>query len=392
MHESSGFESKRLAVLIAGGGIGGLMMGVLFERAGIPYQIFERAREIKPFGAVTSINASIQPALEQLGLLEEITKHAYPCSSINLYNNTLDRLGSIYVKDTKEITGYENLMISRKKLSDILLKRIPTYKISYRKRIIGTNETENKVVIHCSDNTSYAGTILIGADGACSSVRQLLYTRLREQGLLPKKDTKDFGVSYVSIAGVARPHPRKFTQLQDEFPSYESVVGLGGMCWGIVALPNNEVSWNINIQLTEKEASSQRSNGTNWTMEANTGLLKKLSDLPSPWGGSMGDLINMTPLELRSKAIVEEKLFETWYHSRTVLIGDARHKMLVTSGLGTVNAIQDAVVLSNCIYDMPDSSPRSIAMAFQEYFEQRYQHAKKVFKSSHVLSGIIKGQ
>ncbi|KAF8985395.1 hypothetical protein BGZ46_004507 [Entomortierella lignicola] len=295
--------------------------------------------------------------------------------------------------------------------------RIPTYKISYRKRIIGTNETENKVVIHCSDNTSYAGTILIGADGACSSVRQLLYTRLREQGLLPKRDTKDFGVSYVSIAGVARPHPRKFTQLQDEFPSYESVVGLGGMCvgvivessgactidlysvyantaqlWGIVALPNNEVSWNINIQLTEKEASSQRSNGTNWTMEANTGLLKKLSDLPSPWGGSMGDLINMTPLELRSKAIVEEKLFETWYHSRTVLIGDARHKMLVTSGLGTVNAIQDAVVLSNCIYDMPDSSPRSIGMAFQEYFEQRYQHAKKVFKSSHVLSGIIKGQ
>ncbi|KAG0009788.1 hypothetical protein BGZ80_002049, partial [Entomortierella chlamydospora] len=162
--------------------------------------------------------------------------------------------------------------------------------------------------------------------------------------------------------------------------------------WGVVALPDKEVSWNINIQLTESEASSQRSNSTNWTTEANTGLLKKLSDLPSPWGGTMGELIDMTPAEMRTKAVVEEKLFTTWHHSRTVLMGDARHKMLVTSGLGTVSAIQDAIVLSNCLYDMPDATPMSIEMAFQEYFDQRYQQAKRVFKDSHMLSGIIKGQ
>lgn len=37
-------------VLIAGAGLGGLFLGILLERAGIPYEIFERSSEIRPLG------------------------------------------------------------------------------------------------------------------------------------------------------------------------------------------------------------------------------------------------------------------------------------------------------------------------------------------------------
>lgn len=37
-------------VLIAGAGLGGLFLGILLERAGIPYEIFERSAELKPLG------------------------------------------------------------------------------------------------------------------------------------------------------------------------------------------------------------------------------------------------------------------------------------------------------------------------------------------------------
>lgn len=37
-------------VLIAGAGLGGLFLGILLERAGIPYEIFERSIEIRPLG------------------------------------------------------------------------------------------------------------------------------------------------------------------------------------------------------------------------------------------------------------------------------------------------------------------------------------------------------
>lgn len=40
----------RPKVLIAGGGLGGLTMGLLLHKAGIPFEIYERATDIKPLG------------------------------------------------------------------------------------------------------------------------------------------------------------------------------------------------------------------------------------------------------------------------------------------------------------------------------------------------------
>lgn len=40
-------------VLIAGAGLGGLFLGILLERAEIPYEIFERSAEIRPLGKDT---------------------------------------------------------------------------------------------------------------------------------------------------------------------------------------------------------------------------------------------------------------------------------------------------------------------------------------------------
>ncbi|KAF9301805.1 hypothetical protein BGZ91_009490, partial [Linnemannia elongata] len=35
-------------VLIAGAGLAGLFLGILLEKAGIPYEIFERSAQIRP--------------------------------------------------------------------------------------------------------------------------------------------------------------------------------------------------------------------------------------------------------------------------------------------------------------------------------------------------------
>jgi len=50
MASSSQTDKKTPVVLIAGAGLGGLMLGMVLEKAGIEYRIFERALKVKPLG------------------------------------------------------------------------------------------------------------------------------------------------------------------------------------------------------------------------------------------------------------------------------------------------------------------------------------------------------
>lgn len=43
-----------IRVIIVGAGIGGLMLGILLQRMGVTYQIFERAPKVKPLGKAWS--------------------------------------------------------------------------------------------------------------------------------------------------------------------------------------------------------------------------------------------------------------------------------------------------------------------------------------------------
>lgn len=51
-------------------------------------------------------------------------------------------------------------------------------------------------------------------------------------------------------------------------------------------------------------------------------------DFPVISGGdklvTMGDLIDWTPKDLITKVMLEEKVFETWYDGRVVLLGDGK--------------------------------------------------------------------
>ena len=66
--------------------------------------------------------------------------------------------------------------------------------------------------------------------------------------------------------------------------------------------------------------------------------------------------------------------------------------MLPSAGLGAVSAIQDAVILSNCIYDMDNTSLEQITAAFADYKEQRYPHAKEAVISSANIGTLLYGQ
>jgi FAD-dependent urate hydroxylase len=69
-----------------------------------------------------------------------------------------------------------------------------------------------------------------------------------------------------------------------------------------------------------------------------------------------------------------------WHKGPVVLIGDAAHATSPSAGQGASMALEDAIVLAQCLRDLPDHTA-----AFQRFDELRRARAERVVKSSRQL-------
>jgi 2-polyprenyl-6-methoxyphenol hydroxylase-like FAD-dependent oxidoreductase len=81
---------------------------------------------------------------------------------------------------------------------------------------------------------------------------------------------------------------------------------------------------------TKAESDKEKIRNPEWAPETSTEMIEKVKDFKTPWG-TLGDLFDQTPKDKISRVFLEDKLFETWTHGRTVLIGDAAHKVILNS-------------------------------------------------------------
>ncbi|KAF9900794.1 hypothetical protein BX616_002500, partial [Lobosporangium transversale] len=281
-------------------------------------------------------------------------------------------------------TGYESLLFERPKLYDVLLKQIPSEKITMGKRVLKIEEKDDQVIIHCADNTSFEGDIVVGADGAYSSVRQSIYKRMENMGTLPKSDKDGHSIGSICTVGVAQlPDLEKYPSLQANRSSFAVTLGENLRSCSIISVPGNRVCWALGKQVSSQtEPNDEKFRNNEWAIsQANDSMLEEFRSLKCPWGGTMGELIDLTDKNLISKVFLEEKLFKTWYFGRTVLIGD-----------GAINAIEDAVIIANCIANMTDKTQKSVDEAFKSYYRQRYHPSQKSYQRSSIWHRVNYGQ
>ncbi|KAG0054779.1 hypothetical protein BGZ83_010455 [Gryganskiella cystojenkinii] len=382
-------------VLIAGAGIGGLFLAILLDRAGITYEIFERGSAIKAMGSIMGINANILPVFEQLGLYDELKSISLPSNGIEFLNAKLERIASIDISATHEHTGYPYHLFRRGALMDLLVSKVSMDKIHFNKRVVwAEHNSNNGVYIRCEDGTSYDGDILIGADGAYSAVRDALYRTVHCAGLLPVKDTKEMNKGYICLVGTTiQLDPERFPLLEPSQSNFFQILG-GDSPYSISIfnVPDNRVCFLVVRQLASAaQCEEEKYNGIPWEPERALEMMEEIKDFKLPYGRTLGDLFFHTPNESISRVYLEDKLFKTWNHGRIALMGDAAHKLLPSAGQGAVCAMQDAVVLVNCLYDMPSWGPLDIAAALKDYRDQRYPQVKIQVENSNRNAIIFHG-
>jgi hypothetical protein len=80
------------------------------------------------------------------------------------------------------------------------------------------------------------------------------------------------------------------------------------------------------IQLGLDKTSEKDAKALDWESQDNKTMMDETRHFKTIYG-TLGDLFDATPMERISKVYFEDKLFETWNHDRTVLIGDGKSKL-----------------------------------------------------------------
>ncbi|KAF9378065.1 hypothetical protein BGX21_003005 [Mortierella sp. AD011] len=383
-------------IIIAGAGLGGLTLAILLEKASIDYEILERATTLKPIGSAISLVPNVMPLFEQLGLLDELKEISMECMSGGIYKDSpngenLGFLSKIDISTLKELTGYASIIMSRPDLHALLLSHVPSHKIHLGKRVLSISQrSENGVLVRTSDGSTHVCDILVGSDGAYSGVRQSLYNLMKKEGCLPNSDGEDMKVCDMSILGTTNSIDPSIVPLsKDGLSRSNTILGYKNPhSWRYFEVPGNRICWRVNTQLQSQSFSrSDAFKSSEWGSESNGSIQEDWRSFKLPLGPdnsyiTIGDLINSTENDNVTKVMLEEKLYTTWHHGRAVLMGD-----------GAINAMLDAVILANSLYEIAkDATYSNIRSAFEEYYNERFPQAKADLESSRRVAGIVSGQ
>ncbi|KAG0368291.1 hypothetical protein BGX24_002880 [Mortierella sp. AD032] len=391
---------EKPTVIIVGAGLGGLMLGALLEKSGVPYIIFERATTVKPLGSAMSIGPTLLPIFQQIGVYDDILAIGKYMTHTETFKETLEPYKPQDYRAIEEYTGYGHYIVARPKYYDVISKTVPAHKIHFGKRVTNITEKDNKVTVHLSNNETFEGDIVVGADGAYSFVRQNMYEKLLAKGNLPASDQEDLPFNVICLVGQTKPlDDKEFPCINNETSQFRiTLADDKPYSWATLTTSQNTLCYMLMNHLpktstkAEVDKKNQDSENSGWGPEAAQTMIDETRHFPIEFSDgkkhTLGELYDLTPKELISKVSIEEKVFTTWHSGRVVLMGDACHKLNPSGGHGAVTAMHDAIALANLIYAMPTKTQEDITTIFEEYHKERLPAVMESFENSQVMSKL----
>ncbi|GAB2282616.1 hypothetical protein Dimus_017155 [Dionaea muscipula] len=326
--DGSAVPERRLRILVAGGGIGGLVFALAAKRKGFDVVVFERdisaIRGEGQYRGPIQIQSNALAALEAIDMdvADEIMRAG--CITGDRINGLVDGIsGSWYIKfDTFTPAVERGLpvtrVISRMMLQQILACAVGDDAIINESNVVSFEDDGNKVTVLLENGKSYQGDLLVGADGIWSKVRENLFGA---QKAVYSGYTCYTGIANFVPADIESVGYRVFLGHKQYFVS--SDVGGGKMQW---------------------YAFHEESPGG---VDDPSGKKPRLLQIFGGWCDNVVDLILATDEE----AILRRDIYDRtpklgWGKGRVTLLGDSIHAMQPNMGQGGCMAIEDGYQLA----------------------------------------------
>lgn len=344
---------RKLKVLIAGGGIGGLSTALALLKQGLDVEVYEQAAELREVGAGIQISPNGNRALHSLGVFERLKQLSTEadCKEIRLWNTgktwKLFDLGDEAIRRY----GFPYMTVFRPNLLQVLADAVRQLKpdaIHLGVRCTGVSQSQTQVTLEFENGDKVVGDALIGADGVHSKIRAALFgadkplfsgmvawRTLVPMEVLPSYMARNVATNWIGPGGHVVHYPLNGGKVMNFVGTLE------GNTW-------TSPPWNAPA-----------------TVEECTAAFKG-------WHADVHAMIGKAPSILKW-ALCGRNFLDHWTRDRVTLLGDACHPTLPFLAQGAVFTIEDAVVLGRCFAKYGDDIPTVLAKYEDARLERAYR-------------------
>ncbi|MEV4314083.1 FAD-dependent monooxygenase [Actinocrispum sp. NPDC049592] len=331
------------SALIIGGGIAGAATAMALHKAGIQPTIYEAyPTGADDVGAFLTIMNNGVDALRAIDADQTVIDNSFPATAIEVYTGAGKKIGDRPMGNGPRTLTRATLY---RVLHDEAARRgIP---IEHGKRLVSVT-TNGQVTATFEDGTSASADLLVGADGIHSTTRSLI-------------DPDAPGPRYGGL-NIAYGYTRDATAASPE--AYRMIFGKNAF-FGYTTAPDGETWWFARVpgaELTEPPS------GEDWR--------NRLVTLFEPDDTPAAEIVAATKAPFASNAY-DVPTTPNWHRTPMVLVGDAAHAASPAAGQGASMALEDSVILAQCVRDLPD-----LDQAFATYVRIRRARVERLVAAS----------
>jgi len=340
------------AILIAGGGLGGLSAALALGRQGRHVRVLEATPELGAIGYGIQLGPNVFPMFDRLGITQAVLDQSVLPRACVMYDALTGRelTGIPNEPSLRQRFGAPYIVIHRVDLHRVLLEACrATDGISLEPSTAVTAYTahDNGVTVTTQDGRSIDGAALVGADGLRSGVR-------------------------ARIVNDGEPKPIGYVAHRTIVPMEEVPAGVDrtvsalwiGPRFHMVHYPlRHNTLFNI-VAVFRTDTFGEKGDSA-----FNIAEVERTYKTAHP---VMKSLLEKMDLK-RRWVIADRDPVRRWSEGRVTILGDAAHPALQTFAQGACMAIEDAVCLGECI-----AQESEVAAAFQRYERARTLRTARV--------------
>ncbi|TPE44902.1 FAD-dependent monooxygenase [Pontibacter mangrovi] len=344
-----------MKAIVIGGGIGGLCTALALQKAGIATTAYEAAPKIRGLGAGVALAANAMQGLARLGVAEEVVARGKQLEALVIFDEHGKVISNMDTRSLSNKYGINNFVVHRADLHEVLCNHLNPGSLVLGKRCEEVRQEGEQVTALFTDGSSDTADLLVAADGISSVVRQQL-----APASVPRYAGYTCWRAVVDNPGVDI----------NNMISAETWAPAGRV--GIAPLQGDKIYWYACINAPQRDEKMRH-----MTPEK---LARHFEKVHSPVEML---LASTAPDQLIWNDIADLKPLKHFVFGRVVLLGDAAHATTPNMGQGACQAIEDAVVLAQCLQQEPD-----LAKALTKYEKRRMPRTAKVIELSRRLGEV----